>query len=369
MALELWIFETWQLAQPFRSSLTVFHCRTRLSHNSATMHPRKLLMLLVVSATPNSASRLRGAFQQFFPYSRQELQRIMSANCTEEYQAYRNETINLYGTACVKMYSCMMKEVSEYTKANMASSGVLLGLTPWILSTLGSTSAEISLLAVHRPVLAYLLVLGAPAINPSRAKGYQAPLEEHLAYHSAQFLFVVPRRPSLRNIVYVTIELLLATASIINVGLLSRDLALRAIPVMSCDSDMVVGLWVGLVTVSYNLGLATFFSRIQFRHALSGRPGDRWWKRWWATLRYIFRWATFRGILRREFQYGAYQQPLNISWGRENKLFLFFSWITTLFTITHLGYGTLALTSLSFIGKPCRTSSHRGSWLRILVRN
>lgn len=62
-----------------------------------------------------------------------------------------------------------MNAATEYTKANFASASVLLGLTPPVLATAGSTTPELALLASRRPMITITIVLGSPAVNALRA--------------------------------------------------------------------------------------------------------------------------------------------------------------------------------------------------------
>jgi hypothetical protein len=54
----------------------------------------------------------------------------------------------------------------------MTSAAVLLGLTPFILASLGSNTTELALISSRRPILAILLVLGSPSVNPIRTFAY-----------------------------------------------------------------------------------------------------------------------------------------------------------------------------------------------------
>lgn len=83
-------------------------------------------ILLLGFIEPAFASRLHNSFKQFLPGFGPEISGIVRNKCLAQYQAYQNETLTVYGTQCVKTYSCIMAEVTEYTKANMQASAVLL---------------------------------------------------------------------------------------------------------------------------------------------------------------------------------------------------------------------------------------------------
>jgi hypothetical protein len=78
-------------------------------------------------------------------------------------------TPNAHGVRTTPVVACILSNVDETIKANMASASVVLGLTPTILSILGSSTADISLLSIigNRPLLVFLLAAGSPAVSPT----------------------------------------------------------------------------------------------------------------------------------------------------------------------------------------------------------
>lgn len=52
---------------------------------------------------------------------------------------------------------------------------VVLDLLPIFLASIGPSVAEISLLSAHRPLLSFLLSIGAPAVYPTRIFEYNNP--------------------------------------------------------------------------------------------------------------------------------------------------------------------------------------------------
>ena len=73
---------------------------------------------------------------------------------------------------------CILDNIHETTKTDIASAGVLLGLLPALLGVLGSSTIETSCLATRRPVLAFLLCFASPAVNPIRMYDYTDVLEK-----------------------------------------------------------------------------------------------------------------------------------------------------------------------------------------------
>ncbi|KAK5630969.1 hypothetical protein RRF57_006684 [Xylaria bambusicola] len=58
----------------------------------------------------------------------------------------------------------------------MAAAAVALGLLPITLSLVGSSTAEIGLLALRRPILTFFLASGAPAVSSLGVFEYQGPI-------------------------------------------------------------------------------------------------------------------------------------------------------------------------------------------------
>jgi hypothetical protein len=288
---------------------------------------------------------LRDSYQHFFPDVRAEITEALIQNCSSLFKSYLQEDIILYGSYCVKIYSCIVENLDQYTQANMASWGVLLGLTPWLLSTLGSTTIEMSLLSSRRPLLAAMLVLGSPAMNPVRAFDDYNPIEKQLLLGLKQW---APSKVSgTRCAFYILLEFAAAAASIANLATMSWTLARNTISTMSCDdSDTLAELWIGLVLFTHLFGIITLVSRAEIE--VDGEERDVKWK-----FRKVRHWLR----LVREFRLCVNQQPLQITWGEENWKFFFWSWLAAFYTVAHLAFGTLVFSSLSFVGECCRALS------------
>ena len=290
------------------------------------------------------AWRARESFQHFFSDVEAELSKAVINNCSDLLRQYQHEHITFYGVYCVKTYSCIMNNVTEYTKANMASAAVLLGLTPTILAILGSNTTELSLLSSHRPALAILLVLGSPAMNPIRSFDYHDPRKE-IQEKKWQWYFPkqsqVPKHARVRDIISVIIQLVFAIGSITNLAYLCRSIALETISVMSCDfSDIIVPLWIGLALFAHLGGIITFSRRYKLVHTsrmktTNGRIRNGRIRRW----------------LRYEFSSCKTHKDHENKWEKEgSRAFVVWSFLTSIYTTVHLTAGILIFSSLSFVG-------------------
>lgn len=98
-------------------------------------------------------------FDAFFPGWDAMIQEILEANCSRQYAAYTSGRVGPEGQAYMgfPVIECVLQQFPEFRKSEMAASAVILGLLPTTLQSLGSTSAETSVLALRRPGLALLV--------------------------------------------------------------------------------------------------------------------------------------------------------------------------------------------------------------------
>ena len=86
--------------------------------------------------------------------------------CLNEIHGYQNDIqIDYPGSLCSAALTCLIDNSSESVKMTLASSQVLLGMIPAILSYMGSELLELGVLSTHRPPLVLLMSIGAPALQ------------------------------------------------------------------------------------------------------------------------------------------------------------------------------------------------------------
>lgn len=145
---------------------------------------------------------LRGPqkFQRFLPaLSQHTLWKINEQDCAESLAAYVHEwevynSSNRLDALCLKQQECILQAMSENKKSFMASSALVLGLSPIILSTLGPTVSEIGLVSLNRPFLSLLLTLGTVGVYPSRILSYEDDSPPDIARKPSLFPKWVLRR-------------------------------------------------------------------------------------------------------------------------------------------------------------------------------
>lgn len=85
--------------------------------------------------------------------------------CQHQIYRYHNDIREGSVSPCSAALSCLLDNSSESVKMTVASSQVLLGIIPAILSYMGSEVLDLAVLSTHRPLLVLLLSAGAPALR------------------------------------------------------------------------------------------------------------------------------------------------------------------------------------------------------------
>lgn len=130
------------------------------------------------------------------------------------------------------MATCLLENIDEFDKADMQSATVILGLMPTILSYVGPTVGEMALISSRRPVLAMLLVLGAPAIFATRPFDFDNPCKS-LKKDAGTFVFH-KQRP-FRATAMVAAQYLLLSLAVTNCLLNSMQLGNSTILSWKCS--------------------------------------------------------------------------------------------------------------------------------------
>jgi hypothetical protein len=169
-------------------------------------------------------------FYDFFP----EFDRIVGGQFRnichveiEDYHASTN-TSNVASTGYAAINCLYNSSVTDSaTQINYGGTGVLLGLLPTILSILGSNTWETALLSTQRPVLSFLLALGAPVVTPARLFDFTDPRAFLELKGEKTFNLRQPKNKYF-GLLLLVIEYALALAAIVNVTSIALDLSIKA---------------------------------------------------------------------------------------------------------------------------------------------
>ncbi|KAL8739921.1 MAG: hypothetical protein Q9190_007320 [Brigantiaea leucoxantha] len=160
-----------------------------------------------------------------------------NGSCHTLYYDYVNE----HRGVCGAVLNCILENTNELEKTTIASAQVVLGLTPSLLSSIGSSVAELSLLGSQRPLLSFLLVIGAPTHYPTRIFEFTKPTD---------IVFPVPGSigtdwvgSSMRILVGLVQYLLAGAAAANNIELALR-IGSRSILAWGCNSWYMPLFWI-----------------------------------------------------------------------------------------------------------------------------
>ena len=299
--------------------------------------PISILLLTSLLLPVKSTARNSTRFHRFFPFHEAYLTSIRDHQCASLYAAQQQESENqIWSTLCADVLSCIMENTSEAVKGNMASGLVALGLMPTILTFLGSSTAETALLSRRRPLLAFLIACGSPAVNPLPTFVYQDPVAGLKAREGRLLPHVLSTLSPFQGAVIVFVEYLLVLAAMANVLTASYFAGLWTINTIACTNTYLPILWVVLTAFIHISGMLALALRAEtiLDPMVRGRAKTRWLER-----------------LRHEFTPCVSHDKLVLKPKDESYLFVFISWFASIGTVTHLLYGTVAFSSLAFIGE------------------
>lgn len=133
---------------------------------------------------------------------------------------------------CKSMATCLLQNIDDFDNADMQSATIILGLMPTILSYVSPTVGEIALISSRRPVLAILLVLGAPAIFATRPFDFNNPRE---SLKKDVGTFVLHKQSPFRATITTIAQYLLLSLAVANCLLNSVQLGSSTILSWKCS--------------------------------------------------------------------------------------------------------------------------------------
>jgi hypothetical protein len=160
---------------------------------------------------------------------------------------------------CQLALDCIIENTSGSAMQEMSSSLVLLGLTPTILSWLGPKLSESSMLSYQRPLLSFLLSMGAPTVNLGRIFSYDDPFAAlKRAVKGQPLLRSSTHSNRLQQTIILLLEYLFALAAICNIVYISVDLGFRSVLSWACTTNYTPLIWVLAPGSIHLVGAAAF---------------------------------------------------------------------------------------------------------------
>ncbi|KAJ6788140.1 hypothetical protein PWT90_10185 [Aphanocladium album] len=265
---------------------------------------------------------------------------IVQNTCRSEYATYQTGSGSGNTTRYEQtgnLINCVLGQLSEYRKATMAASAVILGSTPLVMQTVGSTTAETAILGLRRPLLATLLATGSPAVAAIKSDQFMEVLSKFVQGNHDKSELSIPvfrwtrKNASLQSAVSA-FQYVLAGAAVANVATLAYQLGVHAIVAFAPTVTLLPPLWTFLAIVIHLGGTAAFHSRVKVRRKQDYDVAD----------------GVVPKFILCEFTPSALQPPRDLEWRNEHVWFYGLTWLLNLVTIIQILFGTLILSSLLF---------------------
>ena len=272
------------------------------------------------------------SFQSFYPQLGSDLTRIRDNQCNLTDATYRS-SIAASDTRerCRIVLDCILDNASEVTKGEMATTSIVLGLTPTVLFMMGSSTVELCMLSTQRPLLALCITLGSPMVWPMRPF-QQIDLRDEMRPRDQRR--TIPTMGPLARIAVTVLQYALVLGSIANVASIAYELGTKSISFgFSCNERYGPLLWVFLAAAVHLVGLIGFVSRL--RHPSTKSTGTR---------------HTLSTWLRSETTPCISHQQRDIIWKPESAWYLFFSFCASTATAIHMVLGIATLGSVQLVG-------------------
>jgi hypothetical protein len=204
-------------------------------------------------------------FRNWYPKYSEMLSDYSTGACNVTYNDYQtsyNAPAGSYDSSllliiCYQHEDCLLENIAPNIMVNFQSATVILGLMPTLLSTIGPSVAEISLVSAHRPILAFLISMGAPAIWPTRIFEYNNPTDLLIGSSSTSKLELRPLSFWLA-LTISALQYLLAAGSVFNIMNTSIILGERSILSWGCTTNFMPLVWTSAACIVHITAAASY---------------------------------------------------------------------------------------------------------------
>ncbi|KAB8237977.1 uncharacterized protein BDW43DRAFT_306683 [Aspergillus alliaceus] len=227
----------------------------------------------------------------------------------------------------------------------MANPGVVLGLLPTVLSTLGSNTLDTAILArvTGRPFLSLCLALGPPAEVPDWPCEYPNVKALLNAQHRIQKRTIIPKYGRPRRILISALQYIIVFAAVTNIATACYELGVRCICKYATEVTAQPLIWAFVVGLIHIGGTIALTLRCSVIRSSQGHPDHDL-----TRPKRFSHW--FHKYLLRELTPPLYStSSLKVEPIQESYLFPLVSWCTSTETVVHILRGTMVLPSPSFI--------------------
>ena len=203
-------------------------------------------------------------FQSWYPNHNKALLNLTHTTCNATYADYLtaynaprgSRDASYLRSTCYAFEGCLLSAVPDNWQANFNSALVMLGLMPTLLANIGPSLAEVSLLSAHRPVLSFLISMGASAIYPSRVFEYTHPTE---ILTQRPRLLRISQMPPWRATMLSLAQYIVAVVAIANVITTSIEAGRKSILTVGCTVTFAPLLWSSSAFVIHLVSVLSYF--------------------------------------------------------------------------------------------------------------
>lgn len=206
----------------------------------------------------------RPQFQKWFPKHSTKLVDITRTTCNASYADYMTEYYSPRGSAdasyllttCYNLESCLLSTIPSGWQANYNSANTILGLMPTLLASIGPSFAEISLLSAHRPLLSFLISMGASAIWPNRIFEYVHPPE--ILRRRSRSVWAGKMRPWPAAMMSLA-QYIVAIGAIVNGMMTSIEVGRKSLLAFACTTTYAPLVWSTIPSVIHLVAVLSYF--------------------------------------------------------------------------------------------------------------
>ncbi|KAI1811689.1 hypothetical protein GGS20DRAFT_561793 [Poronia punctata] len=298
-------------------------------------------LLSAVKATPTHQ------FDHFFPGWNNDVQKILSENCSDVYAEYRTGKVNYTlgrQSLVTPVTDCILNVFGETKKAELAVGSLILGLIPTILQTIGSSTIETALVGIRRPLLGIMIAAGSPTVSMMKTKDFAEGIATYVNGDSSRDIGIdflrTSRRRGLWAAIIAILQYLAVAGALGNVGHLAWQLGVNAVAVFARDTIFAVPLWTAGAGIIHFAGILAIRLRTRLVH-VEDSYGAKWARPLDTSvpiqlLPSIFH-PTMRLVIRDISKEKIY-----------HALFYALTWMINIGIIAQVSFGTLVLSGLLF---------------------
>jgi hypothetical protein len=193
-------------------------------------------------------------FVNYYSFYRRTLG-VAESLCTSTHDDFN---ANPSPDTCKSHVTCLIDNIDEVNKVDMASASVLLCLAPTMLAMVGPSIAEISLLSSRRPILSFLVTMSAPALNIGPLFEFQSPVQA-LKGRSKDIHSITDPKPGSRIYgLIVGLQYVFLLGSIVNVVTNSVQLGAWTVVSWKCQATYMPALSMCIAIFTWLLVFRSF---------------------------------------------------------------------------------------------------------------